>query len=141
MALTENMSMNLINSSDYVTPDIINDNFEILDKLGVDYVVEQGVSGSWSYRKFKSGIAECWAKISFPATTATGQLQSGFTFPFVFSQEPVVSVCGGVDNRSDSHISYVNCHGGGTIVDCYIYKGTNGNYARWVYCHAIGRVD
>lgn len=25
-----------------------------------DYVVEQGVSGMWTYRKWASGIAECW---------------------------------------------------------------------------------
>jgi len=25
-----------------------------------DYVVEQGTSGSWTYRKWKSGTAECW---------------------------------------------------------------------------------
>ena len=27
---------------------------------GVDYVVDQGVSGIWTYRKWASGIAECW---------------------------------------------------------------------------------
>lgn len=26
----------------------------------VDYIVEQGSSGSWTYRKWASGIAECW---------------------------------------------------------------------------------
>lgn len=25
-----------------------------------DYVVEQGTSGSWTYRKWNSGFAECW---------------------------------------------------------------------------------
>ena len=31
-------------------------------KLGLiaDYVVEQGTSGIWTYRKWNSGIAECW---------------------------------------------------------------------------------
>lgn len=29
-----------------------------------DYVVEQGTSGSWTYRKWNSGVAECWAKIT-----------------------------------------------------------------------------
>lgn len=27
-----------------------------------DYVVEQGTSGIWTYRKWSSGIAECWGK-------------------------------------------------------------------------------
>ena len=26
-----------------------------------DYVTEQGTSGIWTYRKWKSGIKECWA--------------------------------------------------------------------------------
>ena len=25
-----------------------------------DYVIEQGTSGSWTYRKWNSGFAECW---------------------------------------------------------------------------------
>ena len=28
--------------------------------LSVDYIVEQGTSGIWTYRKWNSGIAECW---------------------------------------------------------------------------------
>ena len=29
-----------------------------------DYVVEQGTSGSWTYRKWSSGVAECWGQPS-----------------------------------------------------------------------------
>lgn len=28
----------------------------------IDYVIEQGISGIWTYRKWNSGIAECWGK-------------------------------------------------------------------------------
>lgn len=41
----------------------IADNLEILDKLGIDYIIEQNVNnamGSWNYRKWKSGLAEVW---------------------------------------------------------------------------------
>lgn len=27
-----------------------------------DHIISQGVSGDWSYRKWESGIAECWLK-------------------------------------------------------------------------------
>lgn len=27
-----------------------------------DFIVEQGISGNWTYRKWNSGIAECWAE-------------------------------------------------------------------------------
>ena len=33
-----------------------------------DYVVAQGTSGIWTYRKWNSGIAECWAKITQTVT-------------------------------------------------------------------------
>ena len=33
-----------------------------------DYVVAQGISGNWRYRKWNSGIAECWAKITQTVT-------------------------------------------------------------------------
>ena len=30
-----------------------------------DFVVEQGTSGIWNYRKWASGIAECWGRREF----------------------------------------------------------------------------
>ena len=36
----------------------------VLPPQGVDYVVEQGTSGIWTYRKWNSGIAECWGQTS-----------------------------------------------------------------------------
>ena len=43
---------------DHVTPDF---------GVAADYVVEQGEDGIWTYRKWNSGIAECWTN-----TTTTG---------------------------------------------------------------------
>ena len=34
-----------------------NRNYEL-----ADYVVEQGTSGIWTYRKWNSGVSECWGK-------------------------------------------------------------------------------
>ena len=31
-----------------------------LPSTAVDYIVEQGTDGDWTYRKWNSGIAECW---------------------------------------------------------------------------------
>lgn len=137
--LTEHLNMSLINASDYVDPSVINDNFSILDDLGVDYIIEQGQSGSWYYRKFKSGIAECWGRIAFAATTASGAVQSGFTFPFSFSSAPVVAISCGVSGRNDAYLRYVSSTA--TNVDCYINKNTSQNLTRWLYCHAIGKVN
>ena len=41
---------------------------ELLGDLAADYIVEQGVSGIWTYRKWASGVAECWAKITQTVT-------------------------------------------------------------------------
>jgi hypothetical protein len=59
MATTSNLSIDLLNSSDYVSVDLINNAIEKLDVLGADYVVASGTSGEWWYRKWKSGRAEC----------------------------------------------------------------------------------
>lgn len=34
-----------------------------------DYIVEQGTSGIWTYRKWNSGIAECWGTTAEAALT------------------------------------------------------------------------
>lgn len=41
---------------------------ELQGDLAADYIVEQGVSGIWTYRKWASGVAECWAKITQTVT-------------------------------------------------------------------------
>jgi hypothetical protein len=66
-----------------------------------DYVVEQGKSNNWTYRKWKSGIAECWCRKSIATTitnawgslyTSGGLESSNLDFPFTFSETPVVNV-------------------------------------------------
>ena len=37
----------------------------------VDYIVEEGISGIWTYRKWNSGIAECWGKKIVSVTTSS----------------------------------------------------------------------
>lgn len=41
---------------------------ELQGDLAADYIVEQGASGIWTYRKWASGVAECWAKITQTVT-------------------------------------------------------------------------
>lgn len=37
---------------------------ELLADMGADYIEEQGKSGVWTYRKWASGVAECWGQPS-----------------------------------------------------------------------------
>lgn len=59
MAKTSNLGLNEINGSDFIDYSVFNTAFKTIDALGLDYIVEQGTSGEWWYRKWKSGRAEC----------------------------------------------------------------------------------
>ncbi len=67
-----------------------------------DFVIQQGTSGIWTYRKWKSGIAECWCQHSFTATVsvAWGVLFESAAislpaFPFSFAEIPQVHISAG----------------------------------------------
>lgn len=65
-----------------------------------DFVVEQGTSGIWSYRKWASGKAECWGRASIDAAINIpwGNLYiarvEGISFPFTFSDTPICVYAG-----------------------------------------------
>lgn len=78
--------------------EIIGDFIKAYDELIVgddsvnDFVVAQGRSGIWTYRKWRSGFAECWCTTSnnVAANTKWGNafystyLQGGYPLPFTF---------------------------------------------------------
>lgn len=79
----------------------------------VDYVVEEGGDGSnntWNYRKWASGLLECWARFyisSMNISTTTGQLKYGNvsisdrTYPVAFVDKyPTVTVSGDVSGAN-----------------------------------------
>lgn len=51
----------------------------------IDYIVEQGTSGIWTYRKWNSGIAEAWGNTSVTVVTQTAY-GGGFYNGSVFEQ-------------------------------------------------------
>ena len=77
MSNTTHMNIQLINSSDFVDPSVINNGFQKLDALGIDYVIESGTSGEWWYRKWKSGRADCGIDShTFPTSNMNAWLAS-----------------------------------------------------------------
>lgn len=44
-----------------------------------DYVVEHGTDGIWTYRKWASGIAECWGKYNWTSVNITNTWGSMYT--------------------------------------------------------------
>lgn len=79
---------------------------------GSDAIVAQGVSGSWSYTKWASGLAECFCKVVNSTFTtsasALGSLYEGSAvvvfpaYPFDFIETPAVAVGRGDVARYDS---------------------------------------
>ena len=62
-----------------------------------DYVVEHGTSGNWTYRKWSSGIAECWCAVD-DTVTYEGAAFGGYlyytgyyNYPINFISAPTVS--------------------------------------------------
>ncbi len=74
-------------------------NLKIKGNLVADFVVEQGTSGIWIYRKWRSGIAECWGVSDvITQTTSTdwnimtsNASTPAISYPFEFKNSPVVS--------------------------------------------------
>lgn len=119
-----------------------------------DRIVEQGISGNWTYRKWESGVAECWMKY-----TATADDSSAFggspvwdkfylchtadiPLPVVFTQMPTfcVSVSGGAPviysgttYVSNSTVNMIN-------LNSYVRTEDTSKSYSITYCvHAIGR--
>lgn len=79
-----------------------------------DYIVEQGTSGDWTWRKWKSGIAECWGTFSVSLSqdgVSGGDYYSGtITISTPFKVANAI-VTGTADNRyslSNPGGSYAN---------------------------------
>lgn len=106
MATTKNLALSKINGSDVVNPSVFNTNYDILDKLGVDYITSRGTSNGWWFRKWKSGRAECgiddknFGTIALNNQVGSAKLegwkcsaQKTFgNFPFAFKSRPFVSI-------------------------------------------------
>lgn len=72
-----------------------------------DYIVEQGTSGGWTYRKWNSGISECWgrfnASLSWSAYTVSGLYYNStawvIAFPFTITNACATVTCRGVGSN------------------------------------------
>lgn len=81
---------------------------ERFEKLEVDYIVAEGTSGIWTYRKWSSGIAECWGvkTVSVGGFSAWGGMYIGWTgsgsvdLPFEFAEVPTFGLAATSDTTS-----------------------------------------
>lgn len=118
-----------------------------------DFVTAQGTSGIWTYRKWKSGIAECWGRKSVSTAIAntwgnlytSGALSAlNVSFPFTFASVPTIT-------------ANLTCNGTGAILmvpgsspapsvsSTGVYELARGSAATgsatyWVNFYVIGKV-
>lgn len=112
MKQTENIKLMQFEGADKLDYKVINENWKKIDDAFVDHVVEQGTSGTWTYRKWNSGLAECWCNIEYSgikindAFTAE-RIMCNKMFPFVFTELPNITY--GLGNGAGWHhlIPYV----------------------------------
>lgn len=113
----------------------------------IDYIVEQGTDGIWTYRMWKSGVAECWSKQTVNATfSAWGSGYScdidGVAFPSnLFTSITYESAQ--AKAAGNNCVSSINAITGNTTtssgITCLRMSASSaGEVAFTVYRHAIG---
>ena len=106
--------------------------------LIADYVVEEGMNGIWTYRKWNSGMAECWGAYNYPNTGGTRQL----TLPFNMANADYVVFGNPAGNGSivTKHGCYNGAGNNVNAVGSFYYSITvSSNYSVTMHFHVIGR--
>ena len=125
---------------------------EARSNLGIaDYIVEQGTSGIWTYKKYSSGIIECWTtkQWSTPTLTMTAISSSGtyksntLSMPFptdLFTDvENCFNVRFGFMSSGTYLLSVMNSAPSNSVLPVVIVKGGSSKSACSIYAHAVGR--
>lgn len=85
-----------------------------------DYVVEQGISGIWTYRKWASGIAECWGCQDIPSTTYSANggykaISAGLPSGLFITTPNIVIASGRIDTLIQTDIGFTSPNDASTI--------------------------
>ena len=111
----------------------------------VDYIVEQGTSGIWTYRKWNSGIAECWGVDSRSRAMTTSYGNSYYadlvqvSFPTnLFIDTPTVTASRSNSGTTQGLVT-VSVGADSAKVFGYVYSSTSLTTTVGVAFHAHGR--
>ena len=99
---------------------------KILDALKVDYIVEEGTSGGWTYRKWNSGVAEAWRRTgsySYAMTSIVGG--NGYTSDYWTLPSGLFT------SVIEAHVNRIN--GGNGLVSCSIYSMTTSRLDHYIW--------
>lgn len=118
----------------------------------VDYVIEEqgnGANNTWNYRKWDSGLLECWARFyinSMNISSTTGQLRYGAVtisnrnYPVAFTSNPTVTVSGNVTNGNGWVVMNNTNYSATQVGGMYAYAPTSqSGVGVTVNIYAIGR--
>lgn len=116
---------------------------EILRSNGqaIPMIVDSGISGIWTYRKWSDGTAECWGNYEYEFSANEPHSQSGgvyyvtdgipaIQYPFTFVQMPVFTAF--VYNNGTTGAYWVASRANGTTKAAppmYLFRGNNNNNA------------
>lgn len=105
---------------------------ELQGDLAADYIVSQGTSGIWTYRKWASGVAECWLESeltltgSTPVANMNGSAYLSYVdvdLPFTFKTQPR-GVANGVLGTGTGFVN-VWCRNGYNEITVYVTGNQN----------------
>ncbi len=68
-----------------------------------DFVIAQGTSGGWQYRKWNSGFAECYVYVNVVPTNGTGRKYHTAALPFEFASADYYVGVTGVHNANPDY--------------------------------------
>lgn len=105
---------------------------ELQGDLAADYIVSQGTSGIWTYRKWASGVAECWleSELTLTGSTPVANMNDSaylsyvdVDLPFTFKTQP----CGVANGVLGTGTGFVNvwCRNGYNEITVYVTGNQN----------------
>lgn len=112
-----------------------------------DMVIEQGTSGFWTYRKWASGISECWGSTTFTdkCDSPWGALyeSSGHYWSYpsgVFSAKPICQAFMYGTSQSAGMVEYITGGSATRTPQLYVCRPTSVGSQSWtVELYSIGR--
>lgn len=111
-----------------------------------DYIVEQGTSDIWTYRKWNSGISECWGTVSWSITswsswgsTYYSTYSSQVDYPTGLFTNAPKRLTGNDLSNGDSWLGTQNNGTASKTPKFFLMRGANGTSGTgYVAVHAIG---
>ena len=109
-----------------------------------DTVVDIGTDGIWTYRKWNSGVAECWGtKTATLSGSSAVAPFSGYCYAFgaitfpsaLFNAIPTVNVNG---KRASNYVVVSYCSPSSTGVSVELQSSVSGSASCSAYIHAVG---